>query len=211
MQISLELRMRKLVFCPGCQHRISEVTDLCPSCGSSLAAGHLGELALIFGGAIVLVSLLGPWSGVHTRTPAVADSIQTEEREIEEVVQAVTGKSGEVTVDAEGKATIVYAASDGPVGESTKDAVRTKTRDIVAGIFEDERLKSIQDLVLEPECAPIDGGEGGPLRPAAECELERVVAQQVRWDRVSGQRFEELLRSKGRFEWLLPQIEGTTH
>jgi hypothetical protein len=204
--------MRKLVFCPGCQHRISEVTDLCPSCGSSLEAGHLGELALILGGAIVLVSLLGLWSGGLTRTPGgLADSIQKEEREIEEVVQAVTGKSGEVTVDAEGKATIVYAASDGPVGESTKDAVRTKTRDIVAGIFKDERLKSIQDIVVEPECAPIDADENGHLRPAAECELERAVAQQISWERVSGQRFEELLRSRGRFEWLLPQLEVTTH
>jgi hypothetical protein len=204
--------MRKLVFCPGCQHRVSEVTELCPSCGSSLEAGHLGELALILGGAIVLVSLLGLWSGGLTRTtPNLVDAIQTEEREIEEVVQAVTGKSGEVTVDAGGKATIVYAASDGPVGESTRDVVRTKTRDIVAGILKDERLRSIQDLVLEPECAPSEVGQGGSLRPAAECELERAVAQQVSWDRVSGQRFEELVRSKGRFEWLLPQLDGTTH
>src|SRR5262245_54524790 len=102
--ISLEPGMRKLVFCPGCQHRVSEVAELCPSCGSSLEAGHLGELALILGGAIVLVSLLGLWSGGLTRTtPNLADAIQTEEREIEEVVQAVTGKSGEVTVDAGGK------------------------------------------------------------------------------------------------------------
>src|SRR5262249_33051715 len=177
-------RMR-LLFCPGCHHRISEVTDLCPSCASSLKAGRLGEMVLILGGALVLVCLLGRGSGLFTRTPpALDDSLPAEQREIERVVYDVTGKSSEVTVDADGKARIVYAASEGPLGESTKDAVRTKTRDIVANIFKDDRLTAIHDLVLEPECTPIDVPEGGHPRPAAECELERAVVRQVKWERV---------------------------